>query len=97
MAENENTSNNLSDEQLDEVSGGFFNTGIVEVKDTRGRVVGQYFYGVLQYWPCPNCGRPTHDGAFKLYCDKCDGDWWSLDVKKWPGTEDELKAAGAAN
>ncbi len=96
MPDNENKKA-LDDEQLKDVGGAGFFSGTVEVKDTRGRVVGEYVYGVLFYCPCPNCDRPTHEDWGRHWCDKCDASWAGLTTKKWTGSVDELKAAGAAN
>ncbi len=97
VTENENKPLALDDKQLKDVSGGGIFDGITEVKDTRGRTVGEYIYGVLKWWPCPKCSRPTHEDWGYLWCDKCDDKWSSLDTKTWTGSVDELKAAGAAN
>ena len=101
MAENENEKlpNQLADEELEEANGGFCN-GIQTVKDSAGRTVGEYIYGVLKWSPCPNCQLPLHEGSFftvGLFCDKCDERYSSADALTWTGTREELIALADKN
>ncbi len=101
MAEEEKNSTHLSDEQLKQVSAGWDDDDDDDVAwyidDNRGRTIGVVGHDFVDYWPCPKCGRPTHQSWFWFFCDKCDSKWTELVRESWPGTEAELKAAGAAN
>jgi hypothetical protein len=98
MAENENEKlpAQLTDEELEEANGGDFVdnlAGIGDVEDSKGRVIGNYVYGVLKYSPCPNCTLPLHDGAWYdpgMYCDKCDKRYSGTTTVVWTGTKEQL-------
>ncbi len=91
----------LNDSELmDVVGGGHHNAGTSDttyVFDTRGRNCGTVTDGVLYYWPCKKCGRPTHMGSGFNQCDKCDEWYWSVSDTAYNGTEAQLKAESAAN
>ena len=69
----------LSDEQLGEVTGGqtecTYNGKRYKYVGTPG------WFSYKRDWDkcylCPNCGRPVHYGAFyRYYCDACDESWY---------------------
>ena len=79
MASNEPDA--LTDEQLDEVAGGWGESiefcectmvscskGIIGYVEDKGFLKDN----CTRYWPCPKCGMPMHRGALNLaYCDPC--------------------------
>ncbi len=105
MAENEHEPRPLTDEELELVFGAetlidWDNDPLAPVKvvlDSKGREIGKYWKRLAFYWPCPNCGRPTHWSLFRFWCDKCDASWSSLGMKMWSGTVDEFLDAADAN
>jgi hypothetical protein len=92
----------LTDEQLDETSGGFAESIIFAadklVYSDKG-IVGFYQHDMfggactLKYWPCSKCGKPMHRGDLNhVYCDPCNH-WQSGDrllAKEYPNSVDEL-------
>lgn len=82
---------NLSDEMLEQVSGGGIPGGnhgkevdqVVIRRDGRGNPTHwQSFHGSAAvgqpfHYVCPHCGRLLHEGAFgRVYCDPCDEGWF---------------------
>jgi hypothetical protein len=70
----------LTDEQLDEVAGGFDPVfgGCTPIRSSEG-IIGYvadwwiYCDHSVYYWGCPKCGKPMHRGSMNLvYCDPCD-------------------------
>ncbi len=96
-----NEAKSLNDSELrDAVGGGHPYSGGLGpsyVYDTRGRYCGKVKSGVVYYWPCEKCGRPTHMGSGFNQCDKCDEWYWSISDTAYNGTEAQLKAESAAN
>ncbi len=98
-----NKPTNLNDPQLTEVSGGRFcpegkgDNTYSDIDDNRGRYCGQIINGVIYYWPCKKCHRPTHMGSGVNQCDKCDTWFWRISDTPYNGTVDELKRESAAN
>ncbi len=95
------TAERLHDSELAEATGGhefdYPQRVIKKVYDSRGRYCGRYVDGILYYWPCKKCGRPTHLGSGFHQCDKCDDWFWTVSDTRYYGTEDELKSASDAN
>lgn len=90
----------LSDAELADVSAGKLLGPKHWVYDSKGRDVGRTLNLTIAYWPCPNCGRPTHrDWALRNWCDSCNASWiyYNCPMKPWAGTVDELKAAADTN
>ncbi len=99
MAMEQNEGRQLTEAELEQVSGGEEITEEQRVYDCRGREVGVWNYNPtrLYYWPCKKCGKPCHlDGNVK-YCDPCNKWYVMLSLTWWKGTEAELIAAGNAN
>ncbi len=103
-----NATANLNDTQLKDVSGGEMNflklgsgnrsgARINPVYDSRGRNCGEYIDGVLYYWPCRKCGRPTHMGSTVHQCDKCDDWFFRIFPTRYNGTEAQLRSESDAN
>ncbi len=93
---------NLNDSELEDAVGGVNHMQRqreeeVAVIDTRGRACGTIRGGVLYFWPCKNCARPTHMGSGVHQCDKCDDWFFGITEATYGGTVEQLKAASAAN
>ncbi len=106
MDEKKNVPETLTDEQLKEVFGaeslvlGKTDDPLFPVKfifDDSFREIGKIWKSIACYWPCPNCGRPTHYSWFRYWCDKCDASWSSINLKPWPGTPESLIDAANNN
>ena len=89
--------NDLTDAQLDEVSGGMgaYNEPSAsgrKIKNSRGYTVGEVSNDRICFWPCPKCGKPTFARWSTLHCEPCNDWWWGLDKATWTGTEADLIA-----
>lgn len=100
MNEDEKEFGALSDEELADISAGKLLGPKYWIQDSKGRDVGRKWKLVIAYWPCPNCGRPTHrDWALRNWCDSCDASWiyYNCPMKPWAGGEEALIAAADEN
>ena len=64
-----------------------------DVHNTKDQVVGRIgINGTIQYWPCPNCRKPMHEGALgRKYCDPCNSSYIGIDYEEtWHGSKIEL-------
>ena len=75
MIDQKNAPENLTDSELDEVTGGLND-------HKQDKTTGKYYKWTQgddhlnEMYLCPNCKRPVHRGFFDLfYCDPCDASW----------------------
>lgn len=93
----------ITDEELADVSGGNFPGLYPERTDfylwanwtTQVGTGDKQFKKVINYYPCPRCGKPMHSKWYscKWYCDPCDFSSLRPAEVSWPGTKEELIAA----
>ena len=85
----------LNDQELEQAAGG---DGFIPTQ----RIYNKYndpvglmdANGVIEYWPCPNCGRPLHCGPDWYWCCiPCDKGTFNPEKKIWNGTLDQFKVA----
>ncbi len=84
----------LTEEELDQAAGGggfFLATGCV--KNSQGFKIGVCNKNKIYYYPCEKCGKPTYKRFLDWYCEPCNKVYFQPSLKRWTGTEDELKAA----
>lgn len=75
MIDQKNAPENLTDSELDEVTGGYI--------FTHDKTTDKYYrWGngdENKRFLCPNCKRPVHKGGWdRFYCDPCDASWYDL-------------------
>ena len=67
----------IDDIELDTVSGGSYVNQDTIVYNRAGKEIGRASNGVIMYYPCPKCGKPTYSEWFAQHCDPCDDYWFS--------------------
>ncbi len=80
--------NELSDESMSEVNGGF-TIGKIPIMGHDG-LVGYVIDDLCYYYPCPNCAKPMHKSWFWWYCDPCDKQYSDPTREFWPGPAEDL-------
>lgn len=85
----------LTELELEGVGGAASNLGDLRryISNSKGERVGIVEVDQIYYYPCSQCGKPTHSGWFGYYCDPCNKRFDKPTRALWTGTEEELKAA----
>ncbi len=83
----------LEDIQLEDVAGGVnMDSSCERIYDKGGSLIGFKKDGLLYYWPCRLCGRPTHiETALGFRCDQCKRRYGRTEGRRWTDTEESLK------
>ena len=93
----------LADEELADAAGGNFPGLYPERTDfylwanltTQVGSGDKQFKKVINYYPCPRCGKPMHSKWYSCmwYCDPCNFSSLRPAEVRWNGTKEELIAA----
>ncbi len=90
----EKMTNELTDENMEKVNGGFNGSSNPTIVNSNGDVIGYPDQGKLMYRPCPKCGKPMHKGmVFWWWCDPCNESHYNAEEKEWYGSEESLNRA----
>ncbi len=68
-----------------------------EILDGWGRICGYKLDGVLYYWPCKVCPKPTHRLGSGFTCSRCRAYFDRVNPRRWGSTEERLQARSYAN